>query len=112
MCTSALYSAVAQQQQQAHQAHQEHQQAKQPITDSDITPDGSVPLMIRQLKPEAPPGYVARFVDGRWKIILDPRAFRNGRQPGSAVSPSLGIGGGGAGFGGSGGGGNTGPGGG
>jgi hypothetical protein len=45
-----------------------------PMSDSEMTPDGSEPLLINKggLKPEAPEGYVARYVDGRWRFIIDP----------------------------------------
>ncbi len=50
-----------------------------PMSDSEMAPDGSEPLLINKggLKPEAPEGYVARYVDGQWRFILDP-SWRDG----------------------------------
>ena len=47
------------------------------ITDSDISSDGTEPLLIGKLKPVAPKGYVARFIEGRWQIVQDP-SFQGG----------------------------------
>lgn len=46
-----------------------------PISDSDIGPDGSEPLLIKKTKPNAPRGYIARYSEGRWLIVPDPAVY-------------------------------------
>ncbi len=50
----------------------------EPVTDSKITPTGNEPLLIGQTKPAAPHGYVARFVEGQWRIVPDPAVYGGG----------------------------------
>ena len=45
------------------------------ISDSEVSPDGGKPLLINQanLRPDPPPGYMARFIDGQWMFVQDPK---------------------------------------
>ena len=58
------------------------------ISDSEVSPDGGQPLLINQanLRPDPPPGYMARFIDGQWMFVQDPK-FAGGPE-GSGVLPS------------------------
>ncbi len=70
MCIPALYQAAPMQQ----------QPPQQPVTDSEISPDGHPPLLIRNMQPQAPYGYVARFIEGQWRIVPDPQIYGDAGQ--------------------------------
>ena len=72
MCNAALY-----------------QPPSPPVSDSEVTPDGSEPLLIRKMRPQAPHGYVARFVDGQWRIVPDPQFYGTAQAGGL---PGFGLG--------------------
>ena len=72
----------------------------QQMSDSDITPDGNEPLLIKKTKPSAPPGYMARFIEGQWRIVPDPNQWGQGTGHGLGLgAPQAGgsTGGGGGG---------------
>ena len=76
------------------------QQAQQNVSESDVTPDGSEPLLINKTRPKAPKGYMARFIEGKWRIVPDPNQWGAGAGysagPGLETNAPMGGGGGGA----------------
>ena len=66
------------------------------ISDSEVSPAGGPPLLINQanLRPDPPPGYMARFIDGQWMFGQDPEfsGMTGGNTPNPAGTWGIGRG--------------------